>query len=171
MFWHFTRLKISPDKIFGRQTFFSAEVFTDKVCDLPNVSLEWTVAPLICVSHFCRSMQASIHSWPLRVDDIFGLFSPVPSPITQSEQVNTEMYIRGNGVKRFSGGFPISAFHLFLGSFKYLFPISAFVICLISVSAHIWIPIFASKNRRFPFSALQKLPISAFRQTGKPPFD
>ena len=31
-----------------------------------------------------------------------------------------------------------------------------------------WIPISTSKNRRFPFSALQKLAISTFRQTGKP---
>ena len=66
-------------------------------------------------------------------------------------------------------GWRFPLFRLILGSFKYLFPISASVICLISVSAHVWIPISALKNRRFPFSALQKLPISAFCQTGKPP--
>ena len=70
------------------------------------------------------------------------------------------------------GRFPrvaISAFPPGFREHRYLFPNSAFIICLISVSAHVWIPISASKNQIFPFSALQKLPISAFRQTGKPP--
>ena len=52
------------------------------------------------------------------------------------------------------GRFPRVAISAFPPGFRYLFPISAFVICLISVSAHhVWIPISASKNCPFPLSA------------------
>ena len=53
--------------------------------------------------------------------------------------------------------------------FQSLFPISALKLCLNSASAtytEFRFPL--QKIRRFPFSALQKLIISAFRQTGKP---
>ena len=115
-------------------------------CCFSNYTQQFQNKEVIC-SQSCQNFQIRnliyIHI-ELRNINIPELQIPVPT-----------LASKGGGVPRVA----ISAFPPGFRGFKYLFPISAFVICLISVSAHVW----------FPFSALQKLPISAFRQTGKPP--